>query len=104
MPIAGALWANSGLMHCNKKERPLCGNDEASQNLVSQPSDAIIDILIMGCRTLTPEELVYCSGRMAKRKGLHGNAKVSASGERDCLKVLSALVAAVRHPAAEVAL
>ena len=53
MPIAGALWANSGLMHCNKKERPLCGNDEASQNLVSQPSDAIIDILIMGCRTLT---------------------------------------------------
>jgi hypothetical protein len=27
--------------------------DEASQNLVSQPSDAFIGILIMGCRTLT---------------------------------------------------
>jgi hypothetical protein len=25
--------------------------DEASQNLVSQPSDAFIGILIMGCRT-----------------------------------------------------
>jgi len=27
--------------------------DEASQNLVSQPSDAFIGILIMGCRTFT---------------------------------------------------
>ena len=36
--------------------------------------------------------------------GTNGNAKVSASGRRDCLKVLSALVAAVRHPAAEGAL
>ena len=28
------------------------------------------------------------------------NEEVNASGRRDCLKVLSALVAAVRHPAA----
>jgi hypothetical protein len=40
----------------------------------------------------------------ATRFSASASEQIIASGRRSCLKVLSALVAAVRHPAAEVAL